>query len=126
MTTSTIEATVRNVWGIDENAHLERGDPLSRGREWEEGTIIETVITATYEEGRLARFRTIRRVGDDIIESGFVLDRAMGRLNFLGSGIYYKEDHVVYDPKDSKIALFITHTSEKYWELNELLEKFGR
>jgi len=118
MTTSPIEEVVRDIESIDENAHLEEGDALSR--------IIETVIAADYEEWGLARFRTIRRDGDDIVESGFVLDRAMGKRNSLGSRIYRGKNQTVYDPKDSKKILHILQASREYPKFDKFLKERGR
>ena len=67
-----------------------------------------------YELGRLIRFRTVKREGEGIIvETGYGIDEK-GRLKLNFSDIYHRED----------TGPFII--SDRYFELNDFLQKLGR
>lgn len=83
--------------GLTENDTLERKGKIE-------------VVREIYEDGR---FRTVRRDGDGIIvETGYCIDKGILKINF--SGVCHREDTPPYKK------------SERYFELNDFLQKLGK
>jgi len=121
---TTIESGVRNLEDIGPESALEISDVLVITRK-EEGRI-EYVHEKYYEGERLIGFRTIRREGKAIIESGFNFNSITGKRDFLFSGVYYGKEYVIPDLRDNGKGQIIFHASKRYDELNAQLEKFER
>ena len=71
----------------------------------------EYVTFTYYEDGRLIRFRTLRREGETIVETGYNVNPE-GKLESLFSGIYHEKDTPPYRASKAR-----------YSELNKFLEE---
>jgi hypothetical protein len=71
----------------------------------------EIVIETHYEEERLIRFRTIRRVNGAIAESGYSVDREAVKTSQLFSGIYFGKKTPPFN------------ASERYFELDKFFRE---
>ena len=104
---TAIETAVEKIESIDfRTLDLRIGGPvIIQGRE---EIVTKFTVTEAYDSRKLERFGTVRREGDVvIIESGYSVNGSNGR------------EHLDYSGT-------LTHSSERYSELNKILNEFAK
>ena len=103
---TTIEIAFKSIESTDfRNVELKTGDIFSANGKKE-------IVTQThYDEKRLTGFRTLRREEGAILESGYSVGNATGKLEKLSSGIHFEKENPPF------------HASGRYFELNKILEE---
>ena len=103
---TNIETAVKNIGSTDfRSIGLKTGDTFcANGKK-------EIVTEIHYDEKRLIGFRTVRREEGAILELGYSVGNATGKLEELSSGIHFEKENPPF------------HASKRYFELNKILEE---
>ena len=112
------ERVIKVEEGIDfRKLRLDEGCILDK-----DGGILEFVKETFYVGERLVIFWTARREGEGIAESHYSVNEKTGKEHQDYSGICYGQDTEI----QTSDRTYPFHASERYFELNDFLQKLGR
>ena len=96
---------------------------LKKRDSFERNGTSEVVVETYSENGRLLRFRTVRREGEVIFELGYNINRISGRIDQSFTGVHHEKDT---DYTGTSGKTYTIYSSRRYPELNDFLQKSGR